>query len=1074
MNLVLVAKPGILLSLFAVVLAGCAADNSGPVPSSIQQADAVPSPEPAQMREEPAKESRTEPGSSEDKPGLVPAPTSLPTPRQGVGSKARVDSKPMATIGPRSSPEPSPSRVPTPPPTAKGFPSGYRFNPKDFDVGCTNQTLGAKATNEIFYDGREPTTVEQTKMVDCHISSGRQQPSGGETMRQGDRRDDQPQNPGEDRDPNSSRNEPRGLVPENEGRKRLPEGVLSAELRDVNLPLAMYNAPASVGCEIIEGTTCAELRWERTDGLLAGAITALQVAPTDANVIYAGLDSNGMSLWKSEDGGSNWTRVYAEAHASDVAISPSNPTVVLYSELEEGVHITRDGGTSWRTAIGSDNPDWVRTSGLYFKALAFSTDTHERAYAVASHERGPSSGAAKIYRSEDGGITWALSGSCEDCGSVYTALVQPGRPNMLWVAGDLGVKVSRDSGVSWSGNRLSSLGPQASATIGLAIHPSAPDTILAATSSSGLYRSTDGGQTWRAANLGLASLKTHQVAFAPSDNSVAWLTTHDGVYRSTDAGETWDRRDRSWQYSFTNALAIDPVDPSVVYVGTAVELHTAHTNHVNQGIHEGGGLYKTVDGGTTWRRVDQDMEESSIVSMATHPYLPFNLWVGDKAGRGAFVTPDAGGTWLHAAWRGAHYPMVFAFSRSFPATHYLSSAVTMDELTASSDGGSTWRSLSGGLGAAVDKSSRASRLPSETSSYFHVHLHGLAVAPSDPNVLYTGTIYDPSVTEEYSMMGAVIFTSRDAGSTWQESSNGFPIHTPTSLNAFVVHPTDPNIAYAMTSGYESETAIGIYKTENGGALWRPANKGLDLNTRDLQMDLVSPDTLYAATESGVYKTVNGGESWQEASDGLPTASLESAQRRLVSAFKGSGDRGIFDLALDPINPLQLYAATKQGVYKTKDGGSHWYPVNLGLPVGEGNPFWHDRVLEIDATGRVLYAALAQEENGRRGDTQIYRAILGPLLSVGYEFEVNGSLISIDSNSYVYDMVFEEKIQELRFSVAGPNGMGAEMELTMSDSLIAGQLTVSVDGKVIPFSMDGQKIVFVYSHAGRSDVVIRGD
>ena len=58
-------------------------------------------------------------------------------------------------------------------------------------------------------------------------------------------------------------------------------------------------------------------------------------------------------------------------------------------------------------------------------------------------------------------------------------------------------------------------------------------------------------------------------------------------------------------------------------------------------------------------------------------------------------------------------------------------------------------------------------------------LHGLAIAPSDPNIIYTGTIYDPSVTEVYSMMGAVIFTSRDGGITWKESSNGFPIETPT-------------------------------------------------------------------------------------------------------------------------------------------------------------------------------------------------------------------------------------------------------------------------------------------------------
>jgi photosystem II stability/assembly factor-like uncharacterized protein len=636
-------------------------------------------------------------------------------------------------------------------------------------------------------------------------------------------------------------------------------------------------------------------------------------------------------------------------------------------------------------------------------------------------------------------------------------MVQPGDPRSVWVAGDRGVQVSRDSGKTWSGNLLTKLSQYEAATIGLATHPSDPATFLAATANAGVYRSSDGGQTWSAANVGLDNQETHQVAFAPSDSTAAYLTTHDGVYRSVDAGQSWIRIDSGWKYAFTYALTVDPQDADVAYVGTSVELHTAHTDHINEGIHEGGGLYKTMDGGSSWQRIDQDMEEPNIVAMATHPYLPFSLWVGDKAGRGAFVTPDAGDTWLHVAWRAAHYPMVFAFSHEFPSRHFLSSAVGHGELTTSIDGGNTWRSLAGGLGAAIDQSDRASRLPSETGDQFHVHLHGIAVAPSDPEILYTGTIYDPSETELYSMMGAVIFTSRDGGMTWTESSNGFPIETATSLNAFVIHPTDPNTAYAMTSKYESKTAIGVYKTEDGGSRWRAVNTGLDLDTRDLQMDPLSPETLYAATESGVYKTVDGAESWQLASDGL------------------AGRSEVFDLALDPLNPLQVYAATKKGVYRTKDGGGHWYPVNFGLPLWGGNPFWHDRVLEIDATGRVLYATLTTTESGMglRADTKIYRAIIEPLLPLSYEFGVNGELLQLESNSHVYDMVYDQNTRALRFTVAGPSGLNGETTVTIPGSLVTGPFTVTMDKRIINISTNGQTVSLGYTHSGRSEIIIRG-
>ena len=245
-----------------------------------------------------------------------------------------------------------------------------------------------------------------------------------------------------------------------------------------------------------------------------------------------------------------------------------------------------------------------------------------------------------------------------------------------------------------------------------------------------------------------------------------------------------------------------------------------------------------------------------------------------------------------------------------------------------------------------------------------LHLHGLAISETDPNIIYVGSVHDTVYPDvDFNLKGAHIFKSVDGGMTFNEISNGFPIETHTSINSIVLHPSDPDIAYAMTTLHETQTAIGIYKTIDGGENWSPVNDGLDLHTNDLQMDRLDPDILYAATESGIFKTTNGGLRWTVSSIGIPDKAP------------------VIDLAIDPINPLYLYAITPDHVYRSKNGGNRWYVADLGIELVPknlltsaqarlmsemqldrtktghsvyGSTFAQDRTLEIDATGRVVY------------------------------------------------------------------------------------------------------------------------
>ena len=535
-------------------------------------------------------------------------------------------------------------------------------------------------------------------------------------------------------------------------------------------------------------------------------------------------------------------------------------------------------------------------------------------------------------------------------------------------------------------------------------------------------------------------------------------------------------------YKFVTPIAIDPRNEDVVYIGTATEVYTTHPRHKNRGLHDGEGLYKSVDGGKSWVRSDNGIYEARIAQMGTHPLFPFNIWVGGESGRGNFFSPDAGDSWLFSPSITGHYPMVYAFSNDIPSVHYATGWLATGELAASTDGGASWYTLTHKLNEGLSTETKELGLRTEGPTDFH--LHGLAVAPSDSNVIYVGSVHDavfPDLT--FNLDGAHIFKSSDGGQSFPEMSNGFPIETKTSINAIVVHPKNPDIAYVMTTLHETETAIGIYKTTNGAKSWFPVNNGLDVFTNDLQMDPINPEVLYAASESGVYKTTDAAQTWSKASTGLPNGP-------------------VIDMAIDPLNPLVLYAITPEDIYRTRDGAKHWYQSNAGLPLLEpssailsaqewlseqlrldrtktghsmyGETFAQDRTLEIDATGRIIVVAVKtnRDHDERRAERLLYRAVLTPLANVDYEFAINESIVKATSQSNIYNMVFDRDGKELGFIAAGPAGTKSRSTLLIPGTLLSGELAVFIDGQQVHSSSTSDGVTFEHFHVGRSEVLIK--
>ena len=196
----------------------------------------------------------------------------------------------------------------------------------------------------------------------------------------------------------------------------------------------------------------------------------------------------------------------------------------------------------------------------------------------------------------------------------------------------------------------------------------------------------------------------------------------------------------------------------------------------------------------------------------------------------------------------------------------------------------------------------------------------VAVAPSDPNVIWVGT--GEANIFRSSQAGCGVFKSTDAGKTWQHMG----LTDTYTIPRIIIHPNNPDVVYVAASGHEwtFNNERGVYKTTDGGKTWQ---KVLFVNEQtgaiDLVMDPANTETLYAATwqrtrlkwndprnradytGSGIHKTTDGGKTWKQVNSGLPDAKF----------------RGRIGLDIARSNPKVLYAFVDNYQTTAADSGA---------------------------------------------------------------------------------------------------------------------------------------------------------
>jgi len=665
----------------------------------------------------------------------------------------------------------------------------------------------------------------------------------------------------------------------------------------------------------------------------SGDAAAIRFSPSNPDIVYLGIEVNMHSLYRSDDAGHSWERLHVFDHAKDIAVHPENPDVVFLNEsgyvwrTNTGEKLLSDRlilessdlamvlespygfgppETSWSSVVismnnpnvvyvamkggGQDDPLMERQEGSSKRSSA-----QERLLSQLKLDGTKTGQKQALFRSEDGGVSF------EQIDGAFPAInvlwVHPFEPNTILVGSKDGLYRSTDSGRS-----LAQVGNQQKV---VDIDSIDGRMVLAATSA-GIVRSEDGGTTWIQSGDALVEHIALRVQIAPSEPRIVWATTNTGIYRSNDGGRTWDQAFGDLPAKNFQALAVHPLNPETVLVSTETFNFSVRSEQLyTPGQYYRQGIYRTDNGGSTWLPSDSGIFENQVSILTAHPSRPHEVWGGAHASRGLYRSRDAGQSWSLSPNLLTHYPMQMAFFPGRPDAFVATGSHTGQDFGVSIDSGVNWFVLSEWpfLDALrFDKE----RFVQDDARGGSVHLHAVAVDPSNPLVVYAGSIHDQNTFSDTLLTGSHIFKSHDGGVTWEEIGENYPREIQTSIRVIAVDPHVPDMIYLGTSKQESVVGNGLWKSLDAGRTWRRSTGTLppEASINAIVVNPSHPQSLLVGTEQGMYRSSDSADTWHRVSDW-----------------------GVWDIESDPQHPDNVYAGTEQGLQFSSDFGETWRRIS---------------------------------------------------------------------------------------------------------------------------------------------------
>ncbi|HYU15591.1 MAG TPA: hypothetical protein VEL05_05960, partial [Candidatus Acidoferrum sp.] len=414
--------------------------------------------------------------------------------------------------------------------------------------------------------------------------------------------------------------------------------------------------------------------------------------------------------------------------------------------------------------------------------------------------------------------------------------------------------------------------------------------------SGGVFKTIDGGVTFTPIFDDRGSLSIGALAIDPRDSDVLYVGTGeaspgggsvtypgDGVWKTTDGGGTWTHLGLD-QTIAIGRIVVNPQNPDIVFVAAMGNLYSRSIDR---------GVYRSLDGGRTWTKVLFVSDIAGAVDLAIDPVDPNRVFA--------------------ATWERIRFPQQRIYGG--PGSG----------LWRSTDGGTTWTRLGGGLPAPESEPSRI----------------GVAIAPSSPSTVYT-VFYRKADT---ALEG--VFRSTDGGTAWTRVAatglTSFLGNQGTWSGRIFVHPTNRDEVWV--------DGVGLGRSTNGGASFASVS-GMHVDHHSQWFFPANPAIILKGNDGGVYRSTNGGSTWTHF-DNLPVSqfyTVEAHPAEPAKLYGGMQDNGVkrtltgglsdwsnvtggdgFEVHVDPASTSVIYSESQFGnLRRSTDGGATFRSATAGL------------------------------------------------------------------------------------------------------------------------------------------------